>query len=79
MPSEDGVWSEQGSDLSKGLSTQPLAFDGQQATLGIIKINAFFAELLLEDLVFGLQIFNGFLLAAINPSSQTDQENVPGT
>jgi len=53
MPAQERVRRHQRAHLGKQLTAKHLGFDSQAAALVIEEENAAFAELLLEDLVFG--------------------------
>ena len=72
VPPQDRIRREQRADFFESLATEDLAFDRQSTPLIIVQQDAFLAELLFEDLVFGSQVFNHFLLLAIDPTSEDD-------
>ena len=49
-------------------AAQYLSFDGPAAPLIITEQDAFLAELLFQNLVFSPQVFDNFLLMAVNPT-----------
>jgi hypothetical protein len=78
MPTQNGSWGDQSGNLSEHPSTEDLAFDGQATSLVVVEQNAFLAQLFFEHLIFSSQVLDDVLLMAIDPTGQTDQEQVPG-
>jgi hypothetical protein len=41
-------------------------------------VNPAFAKFFFEDLVFGAEVFDDFLLLAVDPASQDGEQELPG-
>ena len=65
MPTEDGVRREQSANLIQKLSTEGLSLDCQSSALIIIKQDSFRAKLCFQNSILGTQVFDHFLLLAI--------------
>ncbi len=78
MPSQNGVRREQSAKLFESLATEDLALNRKTTPLIVVEQNAFPANLFLEYLIFGVEIFDNFLLMAIDPAGDNHQAKLPG-
>ena len=77
MPTEDGVRREQSANLIQQLSTEGLSLDCQSSALIIIKQDSFRAKLCFQNSILGTQVFDHFLLLAVNPAGKEHQHQLP--
>jgi hypothetical protein len=78
MPKQNGIWSDQATNLLEYPSPEDLAFDGEAASLVVFQQKALLAEPFFEYLIFGSQVLDDVLLVVMGPVLQTDQQQVPG-
>ncbi len=78
MPSQNRIWGYDSGHLLEHYPPEYLAFHGQTPTLIIVEQNAFFAELFSEHIIFGAKILNYLLLSMVYPTSQDQEQQLPG-
>jgi hypothetical protein len=77
MPAQDGVGREQRTDFAPELAPQDLALHGQAATLIVVELDPFLAELLAEHLDYRSLILDYFLLVVVDPPGKNGQQKLP--
>ena len=60
------------------MATEDFAFDRQAPPLVVAEQDPTLAEFLSEDLVFGAQVVDDFLLLPVHPAGEDDQKKLPG-
>ncbi|NLT67416.1 MAG: hypothetical protein GXX84_12505 [Acidobacteria bacterium] len=78
MPSQNRIGSYDRGQLCEHFPSEYLAFHSQTPTLIIVEQNALFAELLSEHIIFGAKILNYLLLSMVYPTSQDQEQQLPG-
>ena len=78
MPTQNRIGREKRAELLKSLAAEDLSFDRQSAALVIVQQEAFLAQFLSKDLVFGSQVFDEFLLFTVDPASENEKVELPG-
>ena len=76
MPTQDRARRKQRADLLELLPAKDLALYGKSPALGVAKQNLLLAELLYQDLVFGSEVLDRFLLLSFDPSSKNHEEEL---
>ena len=78
MPTKDGVWRDDRRNLGEGPSSDSLAPNGKSSALMIGQPEPSATELLLENAVFLMEVFDDRILLAADPASQGSDEDLPG-
>ncbi len=78
VPAQDGLGSDDASDLFKDLAAQDLAFDSEAATLIIAQTEASIAQLLAKDVVLLKEVLDDVALLAVDPGGEGDEEELEG-
>ena len=78
MPTQNRIRCEQRAEFLQSFATEDLTLQREAATLVIVEQDSFLSKLLLENSIFGSQIFDHFLLLAIDPASENHQVELPG-
>jgi hypothetical protein len=73
MPGQQGLRRDDGGDLGKSFSPQPLGLNGESPTLIVIEAQSPAAELLAKNPVLLAKVINSLQLALIHPSGDGDQ------
>jgi hypothetical protein len=77
MP-KPGNWSYDSGPLFERFMPGNFAFHGQTPTLIIVEQNVLFVELFSEHIIFGAKILNYLLLSMVYPTSQDQEQQLPG-
>ncbi len=78
VPAQDGLGSDDASDLFEDLAAQDLAFDSETTTLIIAQAEASVAQLLAEDAVLLKEVLDDIPLLAVDPGGERDEEEFEG-
>jgi len=78
VPAQDGLGSDDASDLFEDLAAQDLFFDSEATALIIAQTETSIAHLLAEDTVLLQQIFDDISLLAVDPGGKRDEEELEG-
>ena len=78
MPTQDRIRCEQSADFIQQLSAEYLSLHGQSSPLIIVEQDSFLTELFLQNLVFSTQVFDDFLLLAVDPAGKVHDHQMPG-
>jgi hypothetical protein len=78
MPSQNRIWTYDSGQLFERPPPEYLAFHGQTPMLTIVEQNAFLTELFSEHIIFGAKILNYLLLSMVHPTSQDQEQKLPG-
>ena len=78
MPPEDGVGSDDGSDIHERPASEGLSPHRKPPPLGIGQPESSATELLLEDAILLPQIRDGGFLLSRDPAGHRGNENLPG-
>ena len=68
VPPKEGVWRDNGSDMSKSGASEGLGADSEATALFVVERRALRTQQLTEDLVFSEEIVDGLLLAGLKPA-----------
>ena len=72
-PTQQGVGSDEGDDLSKATPSDALGFASKPDSLGVSEASGSAAELFEENPVLFLQVFDDELLVSIHPAGDGDE------
>lgn len=78
MPAQNRVRREQCAEFFESLATEDLGFDSETTPLVVAEQDPLLAKFLFEDLVFRSQVFDHFLLLAIDPTGEDGESELPG-
>ena len=78
VPTEDRVGGDDCRQLGHGPAAQDLALDGQNPPLVIGKENPFPSHLVHQGLDLGVLELDDFLLPAVDPAGEDEEEELPG-
>jgi hypothetical protein len=78
VPTKDGVWRDDRRDFGKGASSDDLAPHGKPSALMIGQSEPSATELLLENTVFLLEVFDDRILLTGDPTGHSSDEDLPG-
>ena len=78
MPSQDGVWREDGRDFPQSFATDGMSLYGKQSTLVIVKQQSLLSELLQQGLDLSVLELNDLLLPLVHKAAEGRQQDVPG-
>ena len=78
MPFQNRVRCEQRAEFLQPFAAEDLPLHRESSTLVIVEQDSFLSKLLLENSVFGSQLFDHFLLLAVEPTGENHQVELPG-
>ena len=78
VPTKDGVGSDERSDFGEGPSSNSLAPHGKSSALSVGQSEPSATELLLENSVLLLEIFDDRILLTGDPAGHSSDEDLPG-
>ncbi len=77
MPSQEGFRCDDPCQITQAAKPEDLPFNGQSTSLIVVEQNPFLADDLPQNLILGPQIFDRLLLTAVDPSRDSDQQELP--
>jgi hypothetical protein len=78
MPTQNRIRGDDRRDSQHSLAPEDLAFAGQAAALMVVQQNPFPAECFLEDPILDAEVFHHGLLPAVEPTGESDEQELPG-
>ena len=77
VPSQYRIGREQRANLFEHFASKDLAFDCQTPALVVVEQHAFRTEFLFEHLILGAEVFDHFLLLAVDPARDDHDIELP--